>query len=781
MLFSDIMTWAQANNRSVNIVVPTLNILNPADSTGIRTINQQEVANTKKFILDALSAGGTYADAVISSIEIGNEYWHAGLTSKEYGRIADVLAQAIQEAILESGVLYEPKMIVQIGLPYGPDFDINGEHGDASLTWVQKLKLANNDIISSLSATSKALLDGLGLHFYYDASPNPTSDDVRLSFYGVANSWLEAGLNYTYNFTEWNVGPIHPGQSNFSTGTPFLEAFEYMARVNGTSAYVWPVNHNTFHDLAGRPGVGPGHLSVNGAIFKLLSENVPGHQWTELNLDIEDPNLYETSYYQNAKSRILFVASYSDKVISDNLNIRNLLGNMGENSILTLARVSRDKAEDAFVGTGSGARISYETSASSDRTQIKLKLGEYEILMIRMVDVDAGEPRILNGSARPETFYSGARNNTVNAGGGRDRIFSGGGADTIFGGTGRDTLNGGTGADSMIGGGGRDVYIIDNPGDAVVEAHNGGIDRINTTINIDLNNALYANVENVTLTGTGNFNVWGSATGNQLTGNKGRNILEGREGNDLIRGMAKKDMLLGGTGKDTLYGGGGNDTINGGTGADSMIGGLGNDIYMVDNRRDVIVETGIGGFDQIHATIDISLTTANYTNVEHVRLLGTRDLGALGSAANNRLIGNSGNNILDGRKGNDVLRGLAGNDHLLGGDRNDRLDGGVGNDTLDGGAGNDTLIGGSGNDILTGGGGGDTFLFRNGFKNDTITDFHHNTDTLQLLDFGVNDASQAQRYAEQIGSDVVFDFGHGDKLIIQNITISALVDDMIFA
>jgi Ca2+-binding RTX toxin-like protein len=58
------------------------------------------------------------------------------------------------------------------------------------------------------------------------------------------------------------------------------------------------------------------------------------------------------------------------------------------------------------------------------------------------------------------------------------------------------------------------------------------------------------------------------------------------------------------------------------------------------------------------------------------------------------------------------------------------------NDSISGGAGNDTLNGGLGNDTLTGGIGNDTFIFNTALNSttnrDTITDFSHNDDTIQL-------------------------------------------------
>lgn len=65
---------------------------------------------------------------------------------------------------------------------------------------------------------------------------------------------------------------------------------------------------------------------------------------------------------------------------------------------------------------------------------------------------------------------------------GNDVISGTDGADQLFGGLGNDILNGGLGADAMTGGGGNDTFVVDNVGDTVSEALNGGVDLVQTSL-----------------------------------------------------------------------------------------------------------------------------------------------------------------------------------------------------------------------------------------------------------------------------------------------------------
>ncbi|MCT8161137.1 M10 family metallopeptidase C-terminal domain-containing protein [Pseudoruegeria sp. SHC-113] len=225
--------------------------------------------------------------------------------------------------------------------------------------------------------------------------------------------------------------------------------------------------------------------------------------------------------------------------------------------------------------------------------------------------------------------------------------------------------------------------------------------------------------------------------------------LEGTEGDDQILGLGGDDHLIGQAGDDTLNGGAGDDTMVGGAGADVLDGGDGTDTAVYEGSEDVIVSLVDG--------------TGSSGDAEGDTLSGIENL--VGGDGDDDLIGNASDNQLDGGAGRDALRGNEGGDVLSGDDGNDVLDGGAGADVLDGGADRDTLDGGTGDDILTGGAGRDWFVFRAEFGSDTVTDFEHQTDRIDLRAYP--DLVRWQQLSfEQVGDDVLMTIhGTADSIL----------------
>jgi serralysin len=285
-------------------------------------------------------------------------------------------------------------------------------------------------------------------------------------------------------------------------------------------------------------------------------------------------------------------------------------------------------------------------------------------------------------------------------------------ANVITGNGAANTLNGGGGADTLIGGAGNDTYIVDSVGDTVTENASAGTDLVKASVSYTLG----ANVENLTLFGTGAINGTGNGLDNHVTGNDAVNILDGGLGNDVLTGRG---------GDDSLIGGSGNDTLNGGTGADSMSGGIGNDLYYVDNALDTITENSGEGTDLVKASVSFTLGA----NVEKLVLTGSGAIDGTGNTLDNVITGTTAANTLSGGAGVDSLWGYGGNDTLIGG------------------AGRDTLVGGTGNDL---------FVFDDGdfggattATADRITDFTNGQDKLDLSAVDANTG---------LGGDQAFSF-----------------------
>lgn len=306
---------------------------------------------------------------------------------------------------------------------------------------------------------------------------------------------------------------------------------------------------------------------------------------------------------------------------------------------------------------------------------------------------------------------------------GNDTLIGTEGDDTLSGLGGDDSLDGAAGADTMVGGDGDDVYAVDNADDKVVELVNGGaggVDRVESTVNIL---ALWDEVENLRLLGTGDLIGVGNGSHNLIEGNAGNNLLDGGLGND------------------------------------TLIGGLGDDTYVLNVTKDVVIEAAGEGDDTVHAAFSYTLGA----NLENLVLTGTAANGT-GNALDNLIVGNALDNKLKGQEGNDTLVGGGGNDTLEGGAGDDtyyvgagdkvsessgagtdtvfaedsfalssnvenlvltgigdingtgngaanQLVGNAGNNSLSGSGGTDTLTGGEGADTLAGGSGADVFVF----------------------------------------------------------------------
>lgn len=300
---------------------------------------------------------------------------------------------------------------------------------------------------------------------------------------------------------------------------------------------------------------------------------------------------------------------------------------------------------------------------------------------------------------------------TLIGGLGNDSLTGTSAANRIEGGQGADTLDGNGGDDTLVGGGGDDVFIVDSVLDQVIEAADGGKDRVLSEISWVLGD----NLEELELTGAKLIDGTGNALDNLIIGSRRDNLLSGGAGDDTLQGEDGRDRLAGDADDDLLYGGKGDDTLDGGAGTDTLDGGEGNDTYLINDADDIILEALDSGRDEVRTTLQ-TLTLA--ANVEDLVYLGNGGLTGTGNGLANSMDGGEGDDTLYGGAGNDTLRGYAGNDRLEGGTEADLLYGGDDADRLYGGAGNDALLGDTGDDSLAGGAGDDRLF--GGTGNDTL-------------------------------------------------------------
>jgi len=340
---------------------------------------------------------------------------------------------------------------------------------------------------------------------------------------------------------------------------------------------------------------------------------------------------------------------------------------------------------------------------------------------------------------------------------------------TLVGNTGANRIDGGGGVDTMIGGAGNDVYVVDNADDVVTELAGGGTDKVETSVSYTLG----AEVESLTLMGTGPINGTGNALANTLTGNSGNNRLDGGLGIDTMVGGTGDDVYvvdnaadvvteaasagtdtiessvsitnlaanverlvltgtgaLNGTGNtlaNVLTGNAGANVLNGGTGIDTMIGGAGDDSYVVDVSTDVITELAGGGNDSVSSAVTYTLSA----NVENLTLTSNIAINGTGNASDNVLTGNSGANVLSGGEGNDTYNGGAGVDTLTDSST-------TSNDVYKWGA-------GQGNDVITDAGGTDRIDIAGAYTTSQIK-LTKSTNDLKISITGVTDVLTIKNY-----------------------------------
>ncbi len=281
--------------------------------------------------------------------------------------------------------------------------------------------------------------------------------------------------------------------------------------------------------------------------------------------------------------------------------------------------------------------------------------------------------------------------------------------------------------DTLVGADGRDDFFDLGAGSGEADGLGG-----NDTVRI------YANLEDINVTGSGPYNVvidgvtirliniegiaandgyirlavYTSPDGRTKIGTElsGGDTIEGTSGNDYLEGRGGNDSLVGGDGSDVLIGGTGNDRLEGGDGLDIAV-------YAGNFSSYQITDNGGGSFDIVDQD-----TSANgddgsdsLEGIEAIQF-GDQFVRIMQETVD---IPNQSGKYIYGTVISETIEGTSSGDGILGRAGDDTINGGGGGDYVDAGTGNDTINLGTGAAVIrwVTGDGDDTI---NGFSSDDV-------------------------------------------------------------
>jgi Ca2+-binding RTX toxin-like protein len=337
--------------------------------------------------------------------------------------------------------------------------------------------------------------------------------------------------------------------------------------------------------------------------------------------------------------------------------------------------------------------------------------------------------------------------------------------DSLTGDANANRLEGDSGADTLTGGLGNDTLFGGDDGENDVANYSAASGAV--TVNLAAGTATGADGSDALF---GIEFVFGSASGDTITGDEEANFIRGNGGNDTLNGGGQNLALavgniqgdfadyqsaagavtvslasqgagqVTGQGTDTLTnfesirGSNNGDTLTGDAGNNFLRGGLGNDTL-----------NGGGGIDwadyrNASASVTVSLATNTSSGADGVDTLSLIE-GISGSDFNDTFTGSAGDDWFRGRNGNDSITGGAGFDMVT----YRPAGGGV---TVNLGAG--TVTGAEGADTLSGIEGAEGTMF-----NDTL--IGNNATANALYGFGGNDTLRVTQGADTLDGGADFD------------------------
>jgi Ca2+-binding RTX toxin-like protein len=457
---------------------------------------------------------------------------------------------------------------------------------------------------------------------------------------------------------------------------------------------------------------------------------------------------------------------------------------------------------DTFVYNGGHDVITDFVAGAASGSQINLAAfsAMTDFAALQAIASQVGANTVLNFSANNTLTLNNVTATSLNA----DDFVLAAGSNTINGTSGPDVLNGTAGNDIINGFAGGDT-INAGAGDDIINAgsnnHPGGeFDTIRP--------------------GAGNDTISFAGAGDGFFDLRYDNGLAPNGINATINDLTGTIIELGGLGTDALTDVG---FVNGNTGGLQIFGTSADDTFLINQAQssdfvgvrpgggnDTITNSGVGfvrvEYREAVSAVHIDLSRASGQVINDGfggtdTLVGVSEVGGSANFADT-LIGSSGNDRFRMFGGNDVVDGGSGFDRA----RYDRsefsnlvvnLTTGRASGTFNGAAfthsltsieyirasfGNDVLIGSSVSETWDGRGGNDTFIYNGG--SDIITDFSAGLGLGDIINLsgmaGVN-AGNVLGFASQNGANVLFNFGNGNTLTLNNVSLANMnADDFSF-
>lgn len=666
----DFLNYADDAGLSVVVVIPTYRFFDP--QTGEIDPDAEEIVKT--FVRELMS--GTYGEADIYGIEIGNEWYQDQFewSAEEFGEIQSQIALWIDEVLQEFPD--EPDVNVFIQAGRGDD-DGNGIDDNA-------------EIAAQFNDEELAAIDGLVCHIYTaTSSGNPLvlggTVDNRLTdlqeYWDVSG---ETGLDIIV--TEWNVGDDGPDNTSVSglmRSTALIRMFSDMMENGVDAATIWTAQAPSPAAL-GTPE-GDEDLTATGLLFLLMYDALIGTQVVTPDGSNSIQNdagetIGRHFVFQSDGQTIIYLTSAVDETINISTDFSAFLS---EDSHIHASVLGVAEGTDPTDFTADATIETISSSNFDDTGVYDFQLNAYETVQI-VITTDQGvsikgDPQsviadVLEGTQYDDEIQGYGGSDTIIGGSGHDLIYAGSEGDLIFGEGDKDTIYGGGGDDEVWGGHWHDViygedgndFLAGEMGDDVLLPGSGNdtIDGGEGSDTLDYSQSnqgvrIYAREDATEYTEYQTLDhfysierfvgsdfddtISGSPTTSYIDGGKGNDAITTYDGDNTTVDAGQGDdyvlVLYGsatvhlGEGDDTLcanwstvsvYGGNGQDAIYGHSGADSISGGAGNDLLFGGDGSDVFIfeqvdsSDFIGDFSAGEDVLDFSALNTSYSQLVFV-------------------------------------------------------------------------------------------------------------------------------------------------------------------